>query len=372
MKAARAENSRFSFDAALLFPALLLTGIGVVMVYSASSHIAAERFGDSAYFLKKQAAFALAGVFMMVFCRYLSYRLLRIMAYGILGASFLLLGMVLVSSLGYEANGASRWLRLGGVSFQPSVFAKFALIVYLAYSLNKKKEDMDRFSVGFLPHVVVFGVFSSLILMQPDFGSVVIFGVITWLMLFVAGVRLTHLLTSFVFFIPAGVYYMVSAEYRMKRLTSFLDPWQFKDSSGYQIVHSYMAFGTGGFWGTGLGQGYQKLFYLPEPHTDFIFSVIGEELGLLGVMFIMFLFMVMMWRGLIVALQSKDRFGALLALGLTAAIGFQVFVNTGVTLGLLPTKGITLPFLSYGGTSLLFNLAAIGVLMNIGQKNHES
>jgi len=371
MRAARATNSRFYFDAALLFPALLLTGIGVVMVYSASSHIAAERFGDGSYFLKKQAAFALAGFSMMIVCRYLSYRILRFLAYVILAASFLLLAMVLVSSLGYEANGATRWLRLAGFSFQPSVFAKFALIVYLAYSLNKKKEDMDRFSVGFLPHVVVFGAFSGLILMQPDFGSVVIFGVITWLMLFVAGVRLTHLLTTFMFFLPAGLYYMLSAEYRIKRLTSFLDPWQFKDSSGYQIVHSYMAFGTGGIWGTGLGQGYQKLFYLPEPHTDFIFSVIGEELGLWGVLFILLLYTVLMWRGVIIAMRSRDRFGALLALGLTVAIGFQVFVNTGVAVGILPTKGITLPFLSYGGTSLLFNLAAVGVLMNIGQRSHE-
>jgi len=370
MQLARKTDHPLYFDAFLLFPVLILTGIGVVMVYSASSHIAAEKFGDSAYFLKKQVLFALVGIGLMILFRYLSYRLLRVMAYGILVAAIALLGAVFVKGFGFSANGATRWLRLFGFSFQPSVLAEYALIIYLAYSLNKKQEKLDDFSIGLLPHVFVLGLFAVLILLQPDFGSVVVFGLVTGVMLFVGGTRVVHLLTSFIFLLPAAVYYMMKAEYRLSRLTSFLDPWRFQNDGGYQIVHSFMAFGTGGIWGTGLGGGYQKLFYLPEPHTDFIFSVIGEELGLWGVSLVLGLFLALLWRGIIIARTSCDRFGSLLALGLTAAISFQVFVNTGVAVGILPTKGITLPFLSYGGTSLVFNLAAVGVIMNIGHKRH--
>jgi cell division protein FtsW len=371
MQLSRKSEHPLYFDAFLLFPVLILTGIGVVMVYSASSNIAADKFGDSAYFLKKQLLFTLVGTGLMVFFRYLNYRVLRILAYFILGGAIILLGMVHINGVGFSANGATRWLRFFGFSFQPSVLAEYALIIYLAYSLNKKQENLDAFSIGFLPHVFVFGVLAVLILLQPDFGSVVVFGLVTWVMLFVAGTRLMHLFTSLIFLLPPAVYYMIRADYRLSRLTSFLDPWRYQYDSGYQIVHSFMAFGTGGIWGTGIGQGYQKLFYLPEPHTDFIFSVIGEELGLWGVMLILVLFMTLLWRGIIIAGTAADRFGALLALGLTAAISFQVFVNTGVAVGILPTKGITLPFLSYGGTSLVFNLAAVGVLMNIGQKRDE-
>ncbi len=371
MQLTRRIDHPLYFDVFLLFPVLILTGIGVVMVYSASSHIAAVKFGDSAYFLKKQVIFALVGIGLMVLCRYLNYRLWRVLAYVVLAGAFVFLGAVYINGIGVSANGATRWLRIGGVSFQPSVLAEYALIVYLAYSLNKKKEYLDDFSVGFLPHVFVLGALAVLILTQPDFGSVVVFGLITWVMLFVGGTRLIHLFTSLIFLLPAAVYYMIKAEYRLSRLASFLDPWRFQHDGGYQIVHSFMAFGTGGIWGTGIGQGYQKLFYLPEPHTDFIFSVIGEELGLWGVSLILLLYMVLLWRGIVIARTMKDRFGALLALGLTAAISFQVIVNTGVAVGLLPTKGTTLPFLSYGGTSLVFNLAAVGVLMNIGHKRDE-
>lgn len=366
------EKAGFLYmDISLLFPALLLAGIGIVMVYSASSHIAAERFADDAYFLKRQAIYLVMGVFVMIACRYVTYRAFRVLAYLMLVLAFGCLGLLYVSGLGYSAGGATRWLHIGPLSFQPAVFAKLALIVYLAYSLNKKKDQVARFSIGFLPHLFVFGIFSVLIFLQPDFGSVVIFGAITWTMLFVAGVRPVHLFSSFVFLLPLAIYYMVNADYRLKRLISFLDPWSFRTTEGYQVIHSLMAFGTGGVCGTGIGQGYQKLFYLPEPHTDFIFSVLGEELGLLGVMAVLCLYFVILWRGIIIARRSRDMFGRLVALGLTAAISFQVFVNMGVAVGILPTKGLTLPFLSYGGTSLLFNMAAIGILMNIGQQGDD-
>jgi cell division protein FtsW len=189
----------------------------------------------------------------------------------------------------------------------------------------------------------------------------------TWIMLFVGGVRITYLLSSLALFVlPVAYFLLFNAEYRIKRIISYLDPWQYPTNEGYQVIHSLMAFGTGGIWGTGIGKGYQKLFYLPEPHTDFIFSVIGEELGLLGVLVILGLYALILWRGVIIARNAKDSLGSLVAMGLTTAIGLQVCVNMGVALGLLPTKGLTLPFLSYGGTSLLVNMGSIGILMNIG------
>jgi cell division protein FtsW len=241
-----------------------------------------------------------------------------------------------------------------------------ALVIYLAYSLEKKGQRAAEFSVGFLPHLLVLAMFGALIMMQPDFGSVVLFAVLCWVMMFAGGVRLRHLLSPLLIVLPLGYTVLTQAEYRLRRLASFLDPWEHASDSGYQIVHSLMAFGSGGLWGRGIGQGYQKLFYLPEPHTDFIFSVVGEELGLLGVSVIVLLYGLVIGRGLQIARNARDEFGSLMALGIIAALGMQACVNMGVTLGLLPTKGLTLPFLSYGGTSLLVSMASVGILMNIG------
>ena len=355
------------YDIRLLFPVFFLVGIGIVMVYSASSAMALNRFGSDYYFLKKQATFALVGTIVLVICRHVSYRHFRSLTYPLLLAAVGCLAAIHISGLGYGAGGSMRWLRIGSLSFQPSEFARFALIVYLAYSMDKKRQRLKQFTVGFLPHVLVLSVFTGLILLQPDFGSAVIFTALTWIMLFVGGVRLRHLLSALILVIPLAYALMINAEYRLKRLLSFLDPWQYPTDEGYQVIHSMMAFGTGKLWGTGVGGGYQKLFYLPEPHTDFIFSVIGEELGLVGVIVILFLYALILWRGTNIARRCQDPFGCYLAMGLTAAITLQVCVNMGVSLGLLPTKGLALPFLSYGGSSLLINMAAIGILMNIGR-----
>jgi cell division protein FtsW len=354
------------YDFRLLFPVLFLVGIGIVMVYSASSALAFKKFGSEYYFLKKQSLFALLGIVALISCSRFPYRFFRSLTYPLLILALIFLAAILITGLGYSAGGAKRWFRLGSFSFQPSEFARFALIIYLAYSMNKKKDVLKNFYVGFLPHIMMLFMFTVLIIFQPDFGSVVILGVLTWIMLFVGGVRLWYLITSLVLILPAAYFFMISADYRLKRITSFLDPWQHSANDGYQIVHSLMAFGTGGIWGAGIGNGYQKLFYLPEPHTDFIFSVIGEELGLWGVLIILALYILILWRGISIASNCGDSFGSFLAIGLTTAIGLQVCVNMGVALGLLPTKGLTLPFLSYGGTSLLLNMAYIGILMNIG------
>jgi cell division protein FtsW len=355
-----------NYDVKLLFPVLFLVGIGIVLVFSASSALALKKFGTDSYFLKKQALFALLGVVALVICRHFPYRFLRYLAYPLLILALVFLAAIQIPEFGYSAGGAIRWFRFKSFTFQPSELARFSMIIYLAYSMSRKMDKIKDFYVGFLPHALVFGMFAALIIIQPDFGSVVILGAVFWIMLFAGGVRISHLMASLFLIIPITYYLMVNAEYRIKRIMSFLNPWQYPSDEGYQIVHSLMAFGTGGIWGTGIGKGYQKLFYLPEPHTDFIFSVIGEELGLLGVLTILGLYVLIFWRGISIARNSRDSFGSFVAIGLTTAIGLQVCVNTGVALGLLPTKGLTLPFLSYGGTSLLINMASIGILMNIG------
>jgi cell division protein FtsW len=354
------------YDVRLLFSVLFLVGIGIVMVYSASSALALNQFGSGYFYLKKQTLFAAGGIVVLVICRHMPYRLLRPLAYPCLVLALLLLAAIHWSGLGIAAGGSTRWLRLGSFSFQPSEFARFAMVIYLAYSMDKKGEKLKDLYVGFLPHVLVLMAMTALIFTQPDFGSVVILGALTWLMLFAGGVRLTHLTLSLGFILPLAYFLMIKAQYRLDRILSFLDPWRYPADQGYQIVHSLMAFGTGGLWGTGIGQGYQKLFYLPEPHTDFIFSVIGEELGLIGVLFILALYALVLYRGFAIARNAGDTFGSLVAFGLTAAIMLQVCINTGVALGLLPTKGLTLPFVSYGGTSLLLNMASIGIILNIG------
>lgn len=358
-----------TYDVQMLFAVLFLVGIGIVMVYSASSAVAAKKFGSDFYFLKRQALFSVIGILALVVCSHIPFRLYRVFTYPILLLSLGLLVIMQVSHLGISAGGATRWMRLGPITFQPAEVARLALIIYLAYSLSKKQEDLRQWSIGFVPHLLVLMMFSIALLMQPDFGSVVIFSTIAWLIMFVAGVPLRHLLSAMLPLVPVVCYIMLKAPYRIKRLVTFLDPWQYPAGEGYQIIHSLMAFGTGGLWGTGIGKGYQKLFYLPEPHTDFIFAVIGEELGLWGVIFILMLYGLILWRGTRIAQKCQDTFGMLVAAGITAAIGLQVSINMGVALGMLPTKGLTLPFLSYGGTSLLLNMACIGILMNIGARN---
>ena len=366
MRRARTRLHTFPYDVMLLFPVLFLVGIGIAMVYSASSALALKEFGSDYYYLKKQTLLALLGIVALIVGRHFPYRMYRPLTYPLLVGSACLLIAIHISGLGVSVGGAKRWLDLGGFTFQPVELVRFAMVLYLAYSLSKKQEQVREFAIGFIPHAVVLGTFTALIVLQPDFGSAVLLAALTWIMMYVGGVRLLHLLSPLPILLPIGYFVMVNAAYRIKRLASFWDPWQYADGEGYQIVHSLMAFGTGGLWGTGIGKGYQKLFYLPEPHTDFIFSVIGEELGLLGVGIVLTLYTLIVWRGVIIARNASDAFGAYIAIGLTVALGLQVVVNMGVALGLLPTKGLPLPFLSYGGSSLLVSMAAVGVLMNIG------
>ena len=354
-----------SYDLKLLLAVLFLVGIGIGMVYSASSALALRGFGSEYYFLKRQGIFAAFGILALVFCGHIPLKIYRIFTYPVLLISFMLLILIHIKGFGITAGGATRWLHLGIINFQPTEIARLALVLYLAYSLSKKQKLIKEFSVGFLPHLIMLCFFVVLLIIQPDFGSVIIFGAITWIMMFVGGVSLKHLFFFLVSGLPIIYYFILNAEYRLKRLLSFLDPWQYPADSGYQIVHSLMAFGSGGITGAGIGNSYQKLFFLPEPHTDFIFSVIGEEAGLWGVMVLFILYGIILWRGISIARNAEDSFGALTAIGITTALGLQICINMGVAVGLLPTKGLTLPFLSYGGTSLLVNMASVGILINI-------
>jgi len=358
-------------DILIFFPLLFLTGLGIVMVYSASSALALRKFGSDYHFLIRQAVFVFAGFVLLFVCRHIPLKFLRSFTYSILGISLGLLIGVLIPGLGVSAGGAVRWLKFGTYTFQPAEFARFALVLYLAYSLDKKQERIQEFSIGFVPHGMILGLMCVPVLFQPDFGTAAIFFAITWIMMFAGGVSFRHLGTSLVLVILPAWCLLISAPYRMRRLTSFLNPWEYAGDEGYQTIHSLMAFGTGGVWGTGLGKGYQKLFYLPEPHTDFIFSVLGEELGLVGVLFVILCYAVIIRQGIRIAGNTENSFLTLLALGLTVSLGLQVCINMGVALALLPTKGLTLPFLSYGGTSMLVNMASVGILMNIGRSQYE-
>lgn len=353
-------------DPFLLTGIALILAFGIVMATSASYIIAAGKFGDGFYYAKKQGMAMVIGLSVMYVFSFINPRFWKLAVYPLLGIGILLLGLVFVPGIGVEMGGAYRWLRLPfGFYFQPSEFIKFALINFFAWSLAKKGDGIRDFAVGFLPHILVMGLVVLLILIQPDFGSAVIITIVGFLMLFVAGVRLQHLLGCFILCLPFLYQFAVSSQYRLSRLKIFLDPWIDPLNSGFQIIQSLVAFGCGGLWGVGIGKGIQKLYYLPQPHTDFIFAVVGEELGLLGVISFILIFYVLICRGLVVAIRSHDEFLRYLAFGITSLIGLQAMVNMAMTMGMLPTKGLPLPLVSMGGTSLIMNLAGLGVLMAI-------
>jgi cell division protein FtsW len=355
-------------DIILLIAALALVGIGIVMVYSTSAIIAGDRFGDPYYFLKRQTLYGAVGFVLMILMMFLPYEMLRRLAYPILIFSLLLLMAVLFPGVGHRAGGAMRWLKVQSFSFQPSEFAKLGLVVFLAYLLAKKEEKIRSFSFGFLPPVLLSGLVIALVMKEPDFGAAFFLTVMVFLLLFVSGARVIYIVGAFLMAIPISYYFLMNVGYRYKRLMSFIRPWEDPTGTSFQIIQSFLSFGSGGLFGLGLGEGRQKLFFLPAPHTDFIFSIIGEELGLVGAMAVVLLFFILTLRGIQIGLSLEERFGAYLALGITLMISLQAVINMGVVLGLLPTKGLTLPLVSYGGTSLITNLAGVGILLHLSTR----
>ncbi len=357
---------RRRLDYVLLLVALALVGIGVVMVYSTTAIQAGERFHDPYYFLKRQALYAGIGCLLLVGVMvFVPLGTLKRLAYPILLLSILFLIAVLIPGVGYRAGGATRWIKIQAFSFQPSEFAKLGLVIFLAYFLAKKEEKIRSFSFGFLPTILVSGLVIGLIMKEPDFGAASFLTMMVFLLLFAGGTRVTYIVGACLLAAPVAYYFLMNVAYRHRRLLSFISPWDDPTGTSFQIVQSFLCFGSGGLFGLGLGEGRQKLFFLPASHTDFIFSVIGEELGLLGAMVVVLLFFILTMRGIHISLSLKDRFAAYLALGITLMISLQAVLNMGVVLGLLPTKGLTLPLISYGGTSLIINLVGVGMLLRL-------
>ncbi|MDR1397943.1 MAG: putative lipid II flippase FtsW [Desulfarculales bacterium] len=359
------SEARFNIgDHWILICALCLSAIGLVMVYSSSSMLADKRYLDSMFFLKQQAKHLLVGLTAMLAITFLDYRKMSKLALPLLIILFVALLLVLIPGIGYKAGGASRWLKIAAFSIQPSELAKPVLVIFLARWLSEHQEQAGSFK-NFLFCLGVIGALSLPILLEPDLGMTITLFLITVIMMFVAGCRIRHLLGMVLAALPVLYLLVFRVNYRLDRITSFLSPWDDPANSGFQIIHSFLAFGSGGVSGAGLGHSVQKLFYLPEPHTDFILSVVGEELGLLGVFLILSLFLIIVWRGVRIAMEAGDLLGAYIAVGAVLIIAIQAFINAAVVMGMLPTKGLTLPFVSYGGSSLLTNFICVGLLLSV-------
>jgi cell division protein FtsW len=353
---------------------LILVGLGAVMVYSASSVTAqaSERLGhDAAYYFKRQVLFLFLGTSLAIFLSRVDYDVYRRRIGVLMGGTLLLLVLVYVPGIRHTANGASRWINLGLFTFQPSELAKFSLIAYGAYAIDRKGENFREGIRGFLPLLAVMTGYVALILKEPDFGMAVVITASFMALLVIAGFPWKYLAGFGVLGIAAGVLAIAARPYRMARLSAFLDPFSQAKAAGYQVVQSLIAFSNGGLLGTGIGAGKQKLFYLPAMHTDYIFSVIGEELGFAGVVAVGACFMTLVWVGFRIGRRARDPFGKYVAMGVATVIGVQALANMMVGLKMLPPKGMVLPFLSYGGSSLILHLAAIGVLTNISMKGAE-
>jgi len=357
---------KLSPDRTLFMATIGIVVFGVVMLYSASSVVALEAHRSPYFFVVKQGMWAAMGVLLMMLLTRLDYRMLRRpgVAYALLGATVGLLVAVLFSP---PLNNAHRWIRLGLISFQPSELAKLALVVTLAYQLDRRSDRLEDFWSGWFPSLLVTGFLGFLVLIEPDYGTAFSLVFIGACLLFVSGVRLGQLTGLALGAAPVLLWLIFSEDYRRERFLIFFDPGQDPLGKGFQILQSLIAVGSGGVLGKGFMASQQKHFYLPEPHADFIFAVVGEELGLVGALALLAVFSILLWRGLVIADRAPDRFGSLLAAGLTMYLVGQGLINMGVVLGMLPTTGIPLPFVSAGGSSLLAGMAAVGLLLSVSQ-----
>ena len=366
---------------------LFLVSFGITMVYSSSAAMAAYQkriilrnkapevldettLYHDASFLKKQVVWMIISMTVLLFFFYYDYARLGRRAYFILGAVIILLAMVLV--MGVTVNGAKRWLRFGPFTIQPSEFAKLALVIFMSRFLAEYKGKVKSFVRGFLPVLGILSATLILIIIEPDFGSTVIIGMIVFTIWFIAGLRILHLSSLVLASIPCAIVAILLNPYRVNRILGFIDPWSHAQGSAYQVIQSQIAVGSGGLTGRGLGAGLQKYHFLAESHTDFIFAIVGEETGFIGAALLVLMFIVLLWMGVTVALRASDYYTGLLASGIVTMICLSAAVNFWVVLGLLPPKGLALPFISYGGSSLVTNMAGIGILLNISKVTEES
>ena len=339
------------------------------MVYSASSYFAMVNYNDSTAFLKKQALFAVVGFIAMIFISRCDYHKLK----KLTGILLIITPILLVAVYAFPATkGAQRWIKLGPLSFQPSELAKYAVVIILAHMITNKGEKIKEFWKGIVPCFVIGGGFAALILAQKNLSIAAVTGFVTFIMVFVAGARkrfMFGVITPIILF--AGSFFTLFEDYRRRRLLNFINPWKDPAGDGYQLIQSFYALGAGGVTGLGIGQSRQKTLYMPEPHNDFIFSIIGEELGLIGCTVVILLFVIFVYRGIKIAMSAKDEYGTLLAVGITSIIGLQAIINIAVVTGSMPVTGVPLPFISYGGTALVFNLMAMGILLNISRQRNK-
>lgn len=361
------RDSRYrsvGLDRSLLLCVFALMGIGLVLIYSASFIFASQKFSDGLYFFKRQSIFVVLALTFMGFASYFPYQYLRKFFWGFMAVLLGLLALLYVPGLAHKAGGATRWIMLPlGFHMEPSEIAKLMAPVIFSYWLvYQRREKVWVYSLKVLLTTLVPLI---LLLKQPDFGAAVIFSLIGVALLFCFGLKLRYLLLSFLILVPAGAYLILSEPYRKARFMSFLNPWSDPANSGFQVIQSMLGLHAGGLWGAGLGKGQAKLFFLPEAHTDFILAVLGEETGFIGLVLVLSLFAWLVFRGVQISMGCSDPFGKSLALGLSSFIGFQALINCGVVTGFLPTKGLAMPFLSYGGSSLIVVSLACGVLINI-------
>ncbi|MEC8025776.1 MAG: putative lipid II flippase FtsW [Myxococcota bacterium] len=354
------------FDVWILFSVLMLLGLGSVMVYSASIGVADMRFDDPNRFLRTHSLHLAISLGAFVVGMTLNYQVYRRYVYHILGFSVALMVLV-VAGLGETRHFSTRWLKIGPVDFQPSELAKLAFVIYLAYSLEKKLEDMRTLAIGFLPHLLVCVILIFLCLLQPDLGTCLLLGSVLFGMLFIGGTKITYIVGVSLVAVPMVVGYIARSSNRVGRIMSWLDPWADRLNTGYQTVNALVSLGSGGLTGLGLGNGRQKMGFLTQGWTDFVFASIGEELGLIGCACVVLLFLMLCWRGFRAAWRAPDRFGRYMAFGIVTLIGIQAAFNMGVAVGLLPTKGLNLPFVSGGGSSLLVSCFGAGILINISR-----
>ncbi|MTI61673.1 MAG: stage V sporulation protein E [Firmicutes bacterium] len=354
-------------DYIVLFVIITLMTLGLIMILSASSIRAHAMYKDSYYLFRHQLVWSLVGILAMIFFMNIDYHIYQKNAKLILLITIAGLILVLIPGVGRVVGGSRRWIGFSFFQVQPSELAKLGVVIYFSQYFTRKKERLDSFSRGIIPPLIILGLIFALILLEPDLGTGVTIAGTFFIMLFVSGVRLSHLMMLSLSSLPLLYYFIMSEDYRRERLLSFLDPWGDPLDTGYHIIQSLLALGSGGFFGVGLGHSRQKFLYLPEPGTDFIFAVLGEELGFLGGLFVLGLFFLFVWRGLKIASSVPDMFGSMLAVGLTAMVIIQAVINIGVVTASMPITGITLPFISYGGTSLVIMLSGVGILLNISK-----
>lgn len=355
-----------NIDFVLLVTLMILIALGLVMVFSASSYSAYFTRGDAMFFFKRQFVSFILGFIVMIFVINFDYHKLRKFTGILMLVTIALLLVVLKST---SINGATRWINLGFTTVQPSEIAKYTIVAYLAKSISNKGEKMKSFLYGVLPYLLVAGFYAGLVLAEHNLSIASVIVGVTILILIISGTKLWHM---FGIVIPSafalGVVFTLTQPYRVQRLMSFRNPWADSQDTGYQLVQSLLALGSGGITGVGLGKSRQKCYYIPEPHNDFIFAIIGEELGFIGCTLVILLFLVLIWRGIRIAVKAKDTYGTILAVGITSVIAIQAVINIAVVTGSMPVTGVPLPFISYGGSSLLFNLIAMGILLNISRQ----